>query len=85
VWKIKPVVCVFFLCDAAEKMVFDNNPQAVSQWKDLESTKKNYTWPDRPVLFESLERFFMDMGCDSPLMYLHKSPGLVRIRWGRDG
>jgi hypothetical protein len=84
-WKIKPVVCVFFLCDAAEKMAFDNNPQAVSQWKDLESTKKIYAWPDRPVLFESLERFFMDMGCESPLMYLHKSPGLVRIRMGRDG
>jgi hypothetical protein len=85
VWKIKPVVCEFFLCDAAEKTAFDHNPQAVSQWKDLESIKKIYTWPDRPVLFESLERFFMDMGCESPLMYLHKSPGLVRIRRGRDG
>jgi hypothetical protein len=84
VWKIKPIVCVFFLCDTAEKMAFDNNPQAVSQWKDLESTKKIYTWPDRPVLFESLERFFMDMGCESPLMYLHKSPGLVKIRRIRD-
>jgi hypothetical protein len=84
VWKIKPIVCVFFLCDEAEKKVFDQNPEAHSQWKAFEAAKKIYTWPDRPVLFESLERFFMDKGCDSPLMYLHKSPGLVRIRRLRD-
>jgi hypothetical protein len=85
VWKIKPIVCEFFLCDSAEKNTFENNPEVLSQWKELESTKKIYTWPDRPVLFESLERVFMEMGCESPLMYLHKSPGLVKIRRVRDG
>jgi hypothetical protein len=84
VWNIKPVVCEFFLCDEAEKKAFDNNPDAFSQWKEFEAAKKIYTWPDRPVLFESLERFFMDKGCDSPLMYIHRSPGLARIRRMRD-
>jgi hypothetical protein len=55
------------------------------QWNALKDLKKSFTWPDRPVLFESLERFFMDRGCDSPLMYMHKSPGLVSIRRVRDG
>jgi hypothetical protein len=85
VWKIKPVVCEFFLCDEAEKKAFDQNPEAQAEWKDFHRTKKIYTWPDRPVLFESLERYFMDMGYESPLMYLHNSPGLVRIRKLRDG
>jgi hypothetical protein len=85
VWKIKPVVCEFFLCDEAERKVFDQKPEALSQWNEFEAAKKIYTWPDRPVLFETLERFFMDMECESPLMYLHKSPGLVRIRRVRDG
>lgn len=84
VWKIKPVVCEFFLCDEAEKKAFDQKPEGRAQWKDFQCTKKIYTWPDRPVLFESLERYFMDMGCVSPLMYLHNSPGLARIRKARD-
>ncbi|MCU0597794.1 MAG: hypothetical protein MUE70_00870 [Desulfobacterales bacterium] len=85
VWKIKPVVCEFFLCDEAESQAIGQNPEALAQWKAFEDAKKIYTWPDQPVLFESLERFFMNRGCDSALMYLHKSPGLVRIRRVRDG
>jgi hypothetical protein len=84
VWKIKPVVCEFFLCDEAESKAFALSPEALSQCKTFEDAKKTFTWPDQPVLFESLERIFMDRGCDSPLMYLHKSPGLVRIRRLRD-
>jgi hypothetical protein len=85
VWKIKPVVCEFFLCDSAEQNAFENHPEVLSRWKELESAKKTFTWPDHPVLFEALEKFFLDKGCDSPLMYLHKSPGLIRIRRVRDG
>ncbi len=85
VWKIKPVICEFFLCDEAEKKVFDPNPEALAQWLALKAERKRYTWPDQPVLFEFLEKFFMDKGCESPLMYLHKSPGLVKIRKQRDG
>jgi len=83
VWNIKPVVCAFFLCDEAEKKAFDGNPDALKQWEELKIAKKNFTWPDKVVLFETLERYFMDRGCKSPLMYLHHSPGLVRIRKGR--
>ena len=84
-WKIKPVVvCEFFLCDEAENRVFNTRPQALTQWKTFGETKKRFTWPDRPVLFETLEKNFMGRGCDSPLMYLHKSPGLIRLRRKRD-
>lgn len=83
-WNIKPAVCEFFLCDEAEQKAFGNNAEAQQQWERLKDRKKTFTWPNRPVVFESLERFFIDLGCDSPLMYMHKSPGLVRIRTMRD-
>jgi hypothetical protein len=83
-WKIKPVVCEFFLCDEAEKTILDPDPEARAQWKEMEAARKGFTWPDQPVLFESLEKYFMDRGYDSPLMYLHKSPGLIRLRRKRD-
>ena len=85
VWNLKPAVCEFFLCDEAENKAFENNPEALKEWNEFNTLKKTFTWPDRPVLFESLERFFMHLGCESPLMYIHKSPGLVRIRRVRDG
>ena len=84
VWKIKPVVCEFFLCDEAEKRAFEHNPDVLLQWKEFENEKKRFTWPDRPVLFESMERYFMEKGYRSPLMYLHNSPGLLRIKQMRD-
>jgi hypothetical protein len=83
-WKIKPVVCEFFLCDEAEQKAFTLSPEARACWQGFENEKRLFTWPDRPVLFESLERYFMDMGCVSPLMYIHNSPGLVKIRKMRD-
>jgi len=30
--------------------------------------------------FESLERYFIDAGYSSPLMYMHNSPGLLRVK-----
>ena len=83
-WQIKPVVCEFFLCDAAERQVFQNDPDAQRRWEILTAEKNAYTWPDRPVLFERIENEFIIRGCQSPLMYLHNSPGLVRIRRARD-
>lgn len=78
-WRIKPIVCDMFLCDAAEKKVFSEHPEAQRQMRHLEARKKAYTWPDRRVLFEVLEEIYVDAGCDSPLMYMHKSPGLRRL------
>jgi len=83
-WQVKPIVCEMFLCDEAENRAFGDDPEAAKQWETFKERKKNYTWPDKPVLFETLERFFISRGCDSTLMYIHKSPGLMRIKMNRE-
>lgn len=79
-WKIKPIVCEMFLCDTAKQGVFNTHPEAASEWASLEEAKKTYTWPDKPVLFDDLEAWFIRQGCISPLMYMHNSPGLLHIK-----
>jgi hypothetical protein len=79
-WCLKPVICEMFLCESAKKAVFDRFSAAASQWEKLESRKKRFTWPDRPVLFDYLEQIFLDAGYFSPLMYMNSSPGLLRIK-----
>jgi len=73
-----------FLCDEAERTSFSVNHNALKQWNEFKEIKKNYTWPDKPVLFEYLEMVFLEKGCKSPLMYIHYSPGLLRIKTIRD-
>jgi hypothetical protein len=79
-WRVKPIVCEMFLCDQAKKEVFREKAWTQDVWNELTQRKKLYTWPDRPVLFDDLERYFMDAGYSSPLMYLHNSPGLLRVK-----
>jgi hypothetical protein len=79
-WRVKPIVCEMFLCDQAKKEVFREKAWAEDTWNELKQRKKIYTWPDRPVLFDDLERYFMNAGYSSPLMYLHNSPGLLKIK-----
>ena len=79
-WHLKPIVCQMFLCERSKKLVFDQNSALLSEWKLLEAKRKRFTWPDRPVLFDDLESYFLKAGCRSPLMYLHNSPGLLRIK-----
>jgi hypothetical protein len=79
-WKIKPIVCQMFLCEPAKAKVFRQHPPAESEWLELERQRKKFTWPDRPVLFDVLEKYFIAMGCSSPLMYMHQSPGLLRVK-----
>ena len=79
-WRIKPIVCEMFLCDQAIKAVFDEKPQAHEEWKSLEQERKLFTWPDKPVLFDKLESVFIDAGYNSSLMYMHNSPGLLRVK-----
>jgi len=79
-WRIKPIVCEMFLCDQAIKAVFDEKPQAREEWKSLEQERKLFTWPDKPVLFDMLESIFIDAGHNSSLMYMHNSPGLLRVK-----
>ncbi len=69
-WRVKPIVCVMFLCDQAKKEVFDKKPELGQIWENLNLKKKHYTWPDKPVLFDALENFFINRGLSSPLMYM---------------
>jgi hypothetical protein len=47
---------------------------------EFKQREKHYRWPDRPVLFDDLEKYFMAAGYSSPLMYLNNSPGLLRVK-----
>ena len=79
-WKVKPIVCEMFLCDKAKETILTQNPMIQRQWSLFEEQRKQYTWPDHPVLFDELETYFMGAGYRSPLMYLHNSPGLLRVK-----
>ena len=79
-WKLKPIVCEMFLCDRAQNTVMADNPQLLRQWEQIEEKRKQYTWPDKPVLFDKLESHFIAAGYRSTLMYLHTSPGLLRVK-----
>lgn len=79
-WRIKPIVCEMFLCDQAQQKVFTQDSGAAGEWALLRRRAKRFRWPDRPVLFDELERFFIKAGVHSPLMYLHLSPGLMRVK-----
>ena len=83
-WRIKPIVCEMFLCDEAEKKAFGDNIEAKKKWKAYKEERKNFTWPDKRVLFEELERVFIEKDVTSPIMYIHFSPGLLRIKNSRD-
>lgn len=80
IWRLKPIVCEMFLCDHAKKNIFAENDLLSRQWEGFRQKERLYTWPTRPVLFDELESFFMEAGFDSPLMYLHRSPGLLRLK-----
>lgn len=79
-WQVKPLVCEMFLCQKAEEVVFKANPSLELEWNRLKRRAKQFHWPDRPVLFDELEQIFIDAGYSSSLMYLHQSPGLLRIK-----
>lgn len=79
-WTVRPIVCEMFLCDQAEMSVFGRFPEAREKWHAFKEQEKSFKWPDRPVLFDTLEKYFLDIGLESPLMYLHNSPGLIRVK-----
>jgi hypothetical protein len=80
IWAVRPVVCAMFLCDRAMETVFGDSPQAEDQWQELRRQEKTFKWPDRPVLFDHLEKVFLDMGYRSSLMHLNLSPGLLMVK-----
>jgi hypothetical protein len=79
-WRLRPLICAMFLCEQASDRVFPRDPVLGSAWEDLSRHALAFRWPDRPVLFDLLEKRFIDRGVDSPLMHLHKSPGLLRLK-----
>ena len=79
-WRVSPVVCAMFLCDEAETAVLDRSAAVAEQWRAFEAERKRYTWPDRPVLFDTLEHLFLDAGLSSSLMHLNSSPGLLALK-----
>ena len=79
-WRVKPIVCEMFLCEHAKNLVLDSNEALQSQWEKFRQRERRYTWPTRPVLYDELEDCFIGAGFDSPLMYLHRSPGLLRLK-----
>ena len=79
-WQVKPIVCEMFLCDPALDQVFGNAPVLKEQWEAFRRQEGDFKWPDKPVLFDDLEKIFITAGCRSSLMYLHNSPGLLRVK-----
>jgi len=79
-WHLKPVVCEMFVCKDAQGKIFNSAPEARKKWEELKQLQKRFTWPDRPVLFDALEAIFLKAGYTSTLMYLHNTPGLLRLK-----
>ena len=80
VWRVKPIVCEMFLCGQATRQVIGENPHLKQEWELLKQKRKQYTWPDQPVVFDEIEAHYLEAGYESPLMYLHNSPGLMHIK-----
>ncbi len=80
IWRVRPISCAMFLCEQAKQHVFRGGSDAEAAWQELREAEKAYTYPVQPVLFDDLERVFIDLGVDSPHMYFHKSPGLLRLK-----
>lgn len=80
VWTMPPISCAFFYCEAVKEEVFAAHPEAAPAWRRLRDAERAFTYPDRPVLFDAVEALFRAHGVDSPHMYFHKSPGLLRIK-----
>lgn len=79
-WKIHPLGCALFVCDRVQSNVLGMDSSLREQWDRIKSAGAAFRWPDRPVLFDHLEQVFIAAGCRSPLMYLHCSPGLLRVK-----
>jgi len=79
-WLLKPIVCEMFLCDRAKAAMQDRDPALDARWQGLLLQEKQFSWPDKPVLFDELEELFLQASLKSPLMYCHLSPGLRRVK-----
>jgi len=80
IWRVRPVSCAMFFCQDAKENVFRANPEAESLWKMLIEEERGYTWPTTTVLFDEVEKYFLRFGVESPHLYFHKSPGLLKLK-----
>jgi hypothetical protein len=69
-----------FYCNQVKKDIFAEGTEAKALFEELRIREKEFTYPARPVLFDDLEKYFMRLGLDSPHMYYHKSPGILRLK-----
>jgi hypothetical protein len=69
-----------FYCEQAKVAVFADAPEAAAIFEELRLLEKRFTHPDQPVLFDDLERHFRRKGLQTPQMYYHFSPGLLRLK-----
>jgi hypothetical protein len=79
-WKVRPISCAMFFCDEAKKTLFERSPEAEQRWLAFQDREKGFTRPTQKILFDDLEAFFLELKVDSPHMYFHKSPGLLRLK-----
>jgi hypothetical protein len=79
-WRLKPIVCEMFLCDRAKEIVLGREMNLRARWEALLRDEKQFTWPDKPILFDDLEELFLRAGLKNSLMYCHLSPGLLRVK-----
>jgi|WetSurSiteA1Bulk_404760.scaffolds.fasta_scaffold41431_1 hypothetical protein len=79
-WRLPPISCAMFYCDPAKTAVWREMPDASTVFDDFRRREKMFTHPDRPVLFDDLERTFRRRGLQTPHMYYHSSPGLVKLK-----
>jgi hypothetical protein len=79
-WRLKPIVCEMFLCEQVLAAALGDDPALRGRWERLRTEEHRFTRPTVPVLFDDLERRFREAGLDSPLMYCHHSPGLLRLK-----
>lgn len=79
-WNIRPISCAMFLCGRVKALVLGDSSDCTERWDRLRAEEKDFTYPDRPVVFDTLEARFMELGIESPHLFFHHSPGLLRVK-----
>jgi hypothetical protein len=79
-WRVRPLGCAMFLCDPVRAAVFQAGNAIEGQWMELQQRAQDFRWPNKPVLFDDLETYFLELGGRSSLMHINYSPGLLRIK-----
>ncbi|MHC1745464.1 MAG: hypothetical protein AB9873_20900 [Syntrophobacteraceae bacterium] len=79
-WSVRPISCAMFLCGRVKSLVLDGARDCEDEWSRLQNEEKAFTFPDRPVLFDSLEARLIESGVESPHLFFHRSPGLLLVK-----